>query len=104
MIEEPRSASLAAELIYWFLLGYTNRRPKAFLPSQSSNSQPVYRSRAAVAAPPGSNRSPIPSFNRSPTNSSSTPLGRSPLRDFDLSQDERLLATSLLNLSDSQDL
>lgn len=103
MIEEPRSASLAAELIYWFLLGYTNRRPKAFLPSQNSQSQPVYRNRSTVPT----HRSPIPSTNssnRSPILSSAPPASRSPIREFDLSQHDLLLAASLLNMSDAQDL
>lgn len=103
MIEEPRSATLAAELIYWFLLGYTNRRPKAYLPSQIPNSQPMYRNRTAIPT----HRSPISSTapsNRSPILSTVPPTSRSPLRDFDLSQQDLLLAASLLNLSDSQDL
>jgi hypothetical protein len=92
LIEEPRSASLSAELIYWFLLGYTNRRPKAFLPSQQPPNQPLYRTRS-------SNRSPM---SRSPLNRS--PLSRSPLHEYDLSQQDMLLATSMLNLSDGHDL
>jgi hypothetical protein len=102
LIEEPRSASLSAELIYWFLLGYTNRRPKAYLPSHHQPTQPVYRSRSASA----SNRSPTASAvpggpsNRSPL----LPSNRSPLHDFDLSQPDLLLAASMLNLSDGHDL
>eukprot|EP00604_Paraphysomonas_vestita_P000040 CAMPEP_0174826140 /NCGR_PEP_ID=MMETSP1107-20130205/43560_1 /TAXON_ID=36770 /ORGANISM="Paraphysomonas vestita, Strain GFlagA" /LENGTH=475 /DNA_ID=CAMNT_0016058651 /DNA_START=694 /DNA_END=2121 /DNA_ORIENTATION=+ len=86
LIEEARSASLAAELIYWFLLGYTNRRPRASLTPQNISSQPVYRmERSFSKTSVGSQRSPT-----------------SGNREYELTQD-MLLAASLLSLSDAHD-
>lgn len=89
MIEEARSASLAAELIYWFLLGYTNRRPRANLSSQNIQSQPLYRMERSHSKTSIGSQS-----QRSPTSGN---------REYELTQD-MLFAASLLSLSDSHDV
>ena len=98
MIEEARSASLAAELIYWFLLGFTNRRPRANLPTQNVPSQPLYRMDKSFIKTTLSGQQPQPQPPLQPQQ-------RSPIlgnREFELSQ-EMMLAASLLSLSDAQD-